>query len=213
MLMRPSAPSSACPMPPWLSSRPIVPLFCLSSPSSLTTWDSCFSLALATSLPPSPGFPNSPQSTVDAWGINAPYSWSLQARPHSLRFPNPSQGTTKSYWGSIRYLYYESIHCFEGKLMAVLPFLFLLAGRSVDYLESKLAFPGADNNQLVASFERTLEDHTREHVIHPSLDGAPQRTGAELGIEALLGDQCHGGVGELDPDPLSFQASRRVLEE
>src|SRR5215211_1397022 len=97
--------------------------------------------------------------------------------------------------------------------MAVLPFLFLLAGRSVDYLESKLAFPGADNNQLVASFERTLEDHTREHVIHPSLDGAPQRTGAELEIEALLGDQCHGGVGELDPDPLGFQASRSVVEE
>ncbi len=30
--------------------------------------------------------------------------------------------------------------------------LFLLAGRSVDYLEAKLAFPGADN-QLIASFE------------------------------------------------------------
>src|SRR5919202_1895080 len=57
MLMRPSDPSSTCPRPPWLSSRPIAALFCLSSPSSLTTWDSCFSLALATSLPPFLVFP------------------------------------------------------------------------------------------------------------------------------------------------------------
>src|SRR5687768_8731274 len=62
--MLPSAPSSACAMPPWLSSRPIVALFCLSSPSSLTTWDSCFSLALATSLPP---FPVSPTVRKVPW--------------------------------------------------------------------------------------------------------------------------------------------------
>src|SRR5918994_3486460 len=94
----------------------------------------------------------------------------------------------------------------------MLPLLFLLAGRSLRYLEAEVAFLGADN-QPVASFERTFEDHAREHVIHPALDGAPQGTGAELGVEALLGDKCHGGVGELDLDALGSHASRSVVEE
>jgi len=106
----------------------------------------------------------------------------------------------------------ERVAALPADTVAELPFLSLLAGRSADYLEAKLAFLGADN-QPVASFERTFEDHARERVIDPSLDGAPQGTGAELGVEALLGDQRHGGVGELDPDPLSFQASRSVVEK
>src|ERR671916_979209 len=107
----------------------------------------------------------------------------------------------------------ERVAALPADTVAELPFLSLLAGRSAEYLEAKLAFPGADNDQLVAAFERTFEDHARERVIDPSLDGAPQRTGAELGVEALLGDQRHGGVGELDPDPLGFQASRSVVEK
>src|SRR5215217_7083852 len=54
--MRPSDPSSAYPRPPWASSRPIVALFCLSSPSSCTTADSS-SLAVAIGLTSFPRFP------------------------------------------------------------------------------------------------------------------------------------------------------------
>lgn len=47
----------------------------------------------------------------------------------------------------------ESLACF-------LLYFFLLAGCCVDYLEAELAFFCADD-QVVAPFERTVEDHAR----------------------------------------------------
>jgi hypothetical protein len=74
-------------------------------------------------------------------------------------------------------------------------------GLSLGDLEGDFTVLGADED-LAPGFERAVEEHAGEVVVHPALDGAPEGPGAELGVEALLGQERHRLVGELDLDVL-----------
>src|SRR4028118_214046 len=50
-------------------------------------------------------------------------------------------------------------------------------------------------------------------VVHPALNGAPEGPGAELWIEALLGQECHRLVGELDRYVLGLEAPLGALQQ
>src|SRR3712207_5715089 len=85
-------------------------------------------------------------------------------------------------------------------------------GCPLDDLEDELA-PFCTDDYLVPRFERAVEYHAVEWVVLPALDGPPYGPVAELGVEAVLGQQCHRLVGELDPDVLGLEASPGVLEQ
>src|SRR5215212_6400547 len=83
---------------------------------------------------------------------------------------------------------------------------------SFEDLEAKVSLLGTDHH-LVAGIQGAREDHARQLVVHPALDGAPQGPGSELGIEALLGYQPDRPLGELDLDVLGPKASGGPVEE
>src|SRR5215212_2379401 len=84
--------------------------------------------------------------------------------------------------------------------------------RLLENLEAEVSFLGTDHH-LLAGVQGAREDHARQLVVHPPLDGAPEGPGPELGIEALLGDQLDRTLGELDLDALGPQASGGPVEE
>ncbi len=63
---------------------------------------------------------------------------------------------------------------------------------------------GADDDDL-AGAELLVEQTLRQGVLDEALDGATQRSGAERGVVALVGDEALGGRGELDADALAFE--------
>ena len=79
-------------------------------------------------------------------------------------------------------------------------------------LEGEIALLGA-NYHLIAGVQRPFEHHPGEIVIHPTLNGPTQRTGTELRIKALLGQQLDHLFGELDLDILSVQAPLGSVEQ
>ncbi len=68
-------------------------------------------------------------------------------------------------------------------------------------LEVDAAALGVDGDSI-ARLDLSGEHQPRELVLDEPLDGPPERTGAELRVEPLLGEEMHGVVGELDVDPL-----------
>ena len=85
-------------------------------------------------------------------------------------------------------------------------------GCTLEDLEGKLALLGADDYS-VTGLQGPLEHHPGEVVVHPALDGPAQRTGTELRIKALLGQQLDRLFGELDLDILGVQAPLGSVEQ
>jgi hypothetical protein len=83
---------------------------------------------------------------------------------------------------------------------------------ALDDLKGEIDLPGADYH-LTAAVERPFEHHVGELVVHPALQRPAHRTGAELWLEALLGQQFDRLCGELELDALRLETLSGPIQE
>src|SRR3954447_23435059 len=84
--------------------------------------------------------------------------------------------------------------------------------RPLGDVEPKLATLDPDGH-AIAGLEIAGEQHPRKLVLDQTLNGAPQRSRAELGVEALLAEVRDRRVGELRLDPLGSQPAADLVKQ
>ena len=83
---------------------------------------------------------------------------------------------------------------------------------SLGDVEPKLATLDPDSH-AIAGLELAGEQHPGKLVLDQTLNGAPQRSRTELGVEALLAEVGDRRVGELRLDPLGPQPAADLVKQ
>ena len=100
--------------------------------------------------------------------------------------------------------------CREVELRDPLRLIDLRLGVRVDeYDLDALASWGGDEQELVAGGNRLLDDRSRERCEQVPLDGTLERSGTELGAEALLDEERIRGLVDLDRPRSSSETTPR----